>query len=54
MANVGDSRGVLVVGTQKEMGPGSKIGVEALTTDHKPMEEGEHRRIIQNGGKIYQ
>ena len=46
IANVGDSRGVI-----------SKYGgqdIQALTTDHKPSDENEEKRIISAGGKVYQ
>lgn len=46
IANVGDSRAVLSLNGGKT--------VEALTNDHKPGEEGENRRIVENGGKVYQ
>ena len=46
MANVGDSRCILSSeGTEK---------VFMLSTDHKPMDEVEQKRINENGGKIYQ
>jgi len=43
-ANVGDSRAVL-----KE-----KKETVVLTNDHKPSEEDERKRIVKNGGQIYQ
>lgn len=46
IANVGDSRAIL------SSDEGRKI--TALTLDHKPNEEGENKRIIENGGKVYQ
>jgi protein phosphatase 2C family protein 2/3 len=46
VANVGDSRAVL-------SGDGGRK-VFALSTDHKPAEEGERKRIVDAGGKIYQ
>jgi len=46
VANIGDSRAII----------SSKFGkkVEALTTDHKPNLESENKRIVENGGKVYQ
>ena len=46
VANVGDSRAVLSLKGGKKM--------EVLSNDHKPNEEGENKRIIENGGKVYQ
>ncbi len=46
VANVGDSRAVLSLTGGKNM--------EVLSNDHKPNEEGENKRIIENGGKVYQ
>jgi serine/threonine protein phosphatase PrpC len=46
VANVGDSRAVM------SADGGEKIFL--LSTDHKPTEEVEMKRIIENGGKIYQ
>jgi protein phosphatase 2C family protein 2/3 len=46
IANVGDSRAIL----SKSNGKVS----QAITTDHKPNEESEEKRIIENGGKVYQ
>jgi protein phosphatase 2C family protein 2/3 len=45
IANTGDSRAVL----------SSKGGrkVTALSEDHKPMEENEMDRILNNNGRIY-
>lgn len=45
IANVGDSRAVL----------SSKSGnlVTALTNDHKPSDESEQKRILDNGGTVY-
>jgi serine/threonine protein phosphatase PrpC len=45
VANVGDSRAVM------SADGGEKIFL--LSTDHKPTEEVEMKRIIENGGKIY-
>lgn len=45
VANVGDSRAIMSVdGGEKIYG---------LSIDHKPTEEGEMKRISENGGKIY-
>ena len=46
VANVGDSRAVLSSNKGKT--------VDVITNDHKPNEEGESKRIIENGGKVYQ
>lgn len=46
VANVGDSRAVFSQNGGKE--------IQALSNDHKPNEEGENRRIIENGGRVYQ
>jgi protein phosphatase 2C family protein 2/3 len=46
MANIGDSRGIM--STQN----GKKI--ICLTNDHKPNDEKESKRIMDNGGKVYQ
>lgn len=46
VANVGDSRAIMSVDG------GEKIIV--LSQDHKPTAEQESKRIISNGGKIYQ
>ena len=46
VANVGDSRAVM------SSNRGNKMDV--ITNDHKPNEEGESKRIIENGGKVYQ
>jgi serine/threonine protein phosphatase PrpC len=46
VANVGDSRAIM-------SGDGGKK-VFPLSRDHKPLDELEHKRIIENGGKIYQ
>ena len=46
IANVGDSRALLSC-------DGGRYTV-ALSTDHKPNDEKEHKRIIEAGGKIYQ
>jgi serine/threonine protein phosphatase PrpC len=45
VANVGDSRAVM------SADGGEKIFL--LSTDHKPTEDVEMKRIIENGGKIY-
>jgi len=46
VANVGDSRVIM----------SSEIGdkIYLLSTDHRPTEENETKRIVSNGGKIYQ
>lgn len=46
VANVGDSRALLSCNGGKD--------IKVLTCDHKPNEEIENKRIIENGGKIYQ
>ena len=46
IANVGDSRALLSTDLGKNF--------TALTNDHKPNEEGETKRIVENGGKVYQ
>ena len=46
ISNVGDSRGVLSLNLGKQS--------ESLSSDHKPNEEGEKKRIIDSGGKVYQ
>jgi len=45
-ANVGDSRAFMSVERGKK--------VVALSRDHKPNDEDEQKRILSNGGKIYQ
>lgn len=45
VANVGDSRAVM------SADGGEKIFI--LSTDHKPTEEVEMKRIQENGGRIY-
>jgi serine/threonine protein phosphatase PrpC len=45
VANVGDSRALM------SADGGEKIIV--LSNDHKPTDEVEMKRIIENGGKIY-
>lgn len=45
-ANLGDSRAVMSANIGNKIYP--------LSKDHKPCEEGEVKRIIENGGKIYQ
>ena len=45
VANVGDSRAVM------SADGGEKIFI--LSTDHKPTEEVEMKRINDNGGRIY-
>jgi serine/threonine protein phosphatase PrpC len=46
IGNIGDSRAILSIGNGKK--------VVSLSIDHKPNEENETRRILANGGKIYQ
>ena len=46
IANVGDSRAIMSTNA------GTKMIV--LSTDHKPNNEDEKKRIISEGGKIYQ
>jgi protein phosphatase PTC2/3 len=46
VANLGDSRAILSGRN------GDKV--YALSKDHKPSEENEQKRIIENGGKVYQ
>ena len=46
VANVGDSRAILSKFNGREVHP--------ITKDHKPNDEDESKRIIANGGKIYQ
>ena len=46
IANVGDSRVIMSAES------GRKVFV--LSTDHKPSEDGERKRIVEAGGKIYQ
>ena len=45
-ANVGDSRAIM----------SSKGGnlIQAMSIDHKPEESEEKKRVLRNGGKIYQ
>ncbi len=51
-ANVGDSRALLA--TSGSTHPAALPTVHALSTDHKPGDEQERKRIIENGGQIYQ
>lgn len=46
VANVGDSRAILSLDTGKDF--------NVLTNDHKPNEPQEKKRIVENGGKVYQ
>ena len=46
VANVGDSRGIMSTNGGKEY--------KIITTDHKPSNEDEYKRIIQSGGEVYQ
>jgi protein phosphatase 2C family protein 2/3 len=46
IANVGDSRAVLSKSGGKD--------IIELTNDHKPNDPSEKKRIIENGGKVYQ
>jgi len=46
LQNIGDSRAVLSAQCGKKM--------VVLTNDHKPNDEKEKQRIVENGGKVYQ
>jgi len=46
IANVGDSRAVMSTHSGKKLA--------TLTNDHKPNDEKETKRIVENGGKVYQ
>jgi protein phosphatase 2C family protein 2/3 len=46
IANVGDSRAIVSKNCGKEF--------NALTIDHKPNDENETKRILENGGRVYQ
>jgi len=46
VANVGDSRAIMSCERGKR--------VIDLSKDHKPGEDNEKKRILENGGKIYQ
>jgi protein phosphatase PTC2/3 len=46
IGNVGDSRAILSCENGKK--------VICITDDHKPNQEGEKKRIIEKGGKVYQ
>lgn len=46
VANVGDSRSVMSSDRGKK--------VLTLSRDHKPSDDDERDRIIDNGGKVYQ
>ena len=46
VVNVGDSRGIMSLNGGKEY--------KTITTDHKPSNENEKKRIIQSGGEVYQ
>lgn len=46
IANVGDSRAIMSKNTGKE--------IIELTEDHKPNNSNEKKRIMDNGGKVYQ
>ena len=46
IANVGDSRAVISKNGGSIFSP--------LTVDHKPNDENESKRIVDNGGKVYQ
>ena len=46
IANVGDSRAIVSKNGGKEFHP--------LTVDHKPNDENESKRIVENGGRVYQ
>ena len=45
-ANVGDSRAIMSC-------DGGKV-IQLMSVDHKPEEEEEKKRVIRNGGKVYQ
>ena len=45
-ANVGDSRAIM-------SSDGGKV-IQLMSVDHKPEEEEEKKRVIRNGGKVYQ
>lgn len=49
MANVGDSRGIVIKGLGS--GP-DQCSCQALTRDHKPDDKDEAERIIKNNGRI--
>jgi len=46
VANVGDSRAIMSCERGKK--------VIDMSQDHKPGDEAEKKRILENGGKIYQ
>jgi protein phosphatase 2C family protein 2/3 len=46
VANVGDSRAFMSIDSGTKIVP--------LTSDHKPENPDEQKRIEQNGGKVYQ
>lgn len=57
MANVGDSRGIIIKAISNQDSPPKSIDpvgcqTEALTRDHKPDDPQEAERIIQHNGRI--
>lgn len=46
LGNIGDSRGIMSTHNGKK--------IISLTNDHKPNDENETKRILENGGKVYQ
>lgn len=54
MANVGDSRGIVIRSIEATSPEQAHVACEtdALTRDHKPDDEDEARRILDNNGRI--
>ena len=61
MANVGDSRGIVIKSMPEPeaegvdgapKNPNVNCTCQALTRDHKPDDEDEAKRIIENNGRI--